>query len=475
MKRGWLLSLVFGASTLYAQDVSLDKKLGAENAVQVELEMGLYRHDSLQRLVSSVGEKLVSRLTNNPFEFKFFLVDSPEPNAFALPGGYIYVTRGILPLIQTEDELAGIMAHEIIHVMQRHSVKQMKKGIVPGLLKLPGNLINTVTGTQVGNILNAPIELTSKAFISKYSRGHESEADRFGVQLTASAGYQPAALADALNRLAKEIEVLTGEAEQKSYLSDHPYTPARESAIRSSAPRYKPVNPNPITKSQALFLDHFSGLCFGPNPQQGIFSDSLFVQPDLGFSWIIPSGWNTLNKPTTVAAYSEKGDGLVALLLTDGTKKASTLGTEANEKASQTKGSTVLAAHDTIINSFPAYVLRMKSADEKSEAIIEIIWLEFRRNVFQLAGVSTPPVASITHTALTSFRYADEKEKSEVQIFELHVARSRTGETLKSLSERTGNRLRPELTSIINNVSTDGVLKADQPIKVIKARPYKTR
>lgn len=128
----------------FAQDVSLDKKLGAETALMVEHEMGIYQHDSLQLLVNSIGSKLVSRLRINPFEFKFFLADTEEPNAFALPGGYVYVSRGLLPLIQTEDELAGIMAHEIIHVAQRHSVKQMKKGAVTGLLTVPGKILNTV-------------------------------------------------------------------------------------------------------------------------------------------------------------------------------------------------------------------------------------------------------------------------------------------------------------------------------------------
>jgi len=215
MKRASIfLAAIFLMLHATAQDVSLDKKLGAENALMVEQEMGIYHHDSLYQLVNSVGKKLVSRLKNNPFEFKFFLVDSPVPNAFALPGGYVYVTRGILPIIETEDELAGIMAHEIIHVTQRHSVKQMKKGIWTSLLSIPGNLINSVTGTKLGNILNAPINLTTGAFIAKYSRGHETEADKFGIQLAASAGYKTDALADALLRLSKEIELLTGESEQ---------------------------------------------------------------------------------------------------------------------------------------------------------------------------------------------------------------------------------------------------------------------
>ncbi|HEX5169434.1 MAG TPA: M48 family metalloprotease [Cyclobacteriaceae bacterium] len=146
----FLLPALVGAVTCIGQNISLDKKLGADNSALVEQEIGLYHHDSLYALVNAVGQKLVSKLKNNPFEFKFFLADTQDPNAFALPGGYIYITRGILPLIQSEDELAGIMAHEIIHVVERHSVKQMNKGLIGGILQIPGNLINAVTGTRVG-------------------------------------------------------------------------------------------------------------------------------------------------------------------------------------------------------------------------------------------------------------------------------------------------------------------------------------
>ena len=189
MRGLFCLCLLLSAPSIRAQDVSLDKKLGAENAARIEQEMGFYHHDSLTHLINFVGQKLVARLQTNPFEYRFFLVDSPEPNAFALPGGYVYVTRGILAILQTEDELAGVMAHEIIHVAQRHSVKQMRKGILPKILTLPGNVINKVTGTGIGNVLNVPIGITAGAAIARYSRNHEAESDAFGIQLAASAGY----------------------------------------------------------------------------------------------------------------------------------------------------------------------------------------------------------------------------------------------------------------------------------------------
>lgn len=476
MKRAALfLVATFVLAYTMAQDVSLDKKLGAENALIVEQEMGIYHHDSLHSLVNAVGEKLVSRLKSNPFEFKFFLVDSPEPNAFALPGGYIYLTRGILPIIETEDELAGIMAHEIIHVMQRHSVKQMKKGMVTGLLKIPGNVVNSVTGTNLGNILNAPISLTSGAFIAKYSRGHEAEADKFGIQLAASAGYKTDALADALERLTKEIELLTGGAEQHSYFSDHPYTPSRINSIHSSASMFKPVNPSPITTSHESFLRNFNGLCYGLNPEQGIFTDSLFVQPDLGFSWIIPGNWEAINKPAMVAAYAEKGDGIVAMHVSAQKGNVHELGEVAKTKSQKANGVTIESAGDTIINSYPAYLLRMKSVDNDQVVISELIWLTYQDVVLQLVGVCTPALKKEIHYSLCSFRKAKQEELQQLKLYELQLVRARANETIEKLTDRMGNRLSLAMTTVINSPKYNTSFDEGELVKIVKVSTYQPK
>lgn len=475
MKRAYLFLVAsFVAMQGLAQDVSLDKKLGAENAVMVEQEMGIYRHDSLYQLINSVGRKLVSRLKNNQFDFKFFLVDTPEPNAFALPGGYIYVTRGILPIINSEDELAGIMAHEIIHVTQRHSVKQMKKGIISGILTIPGNLLNTVTGTKIGNVLNAPINLTTGAFIAKYSRGHEKEADEFGIQLAASAGYKTDALADALERLAKEIQLLTGDKEQHSYFSDHPYTPSRISYIHNSASLYKPVNPSPIHQSAESFLKNFNGLCYGPNPEQGIFTDSLFVQPEIGFAWITPGGWETINKPSIVAAYPEKGDGIVAMRIVEGKKGIHEIGEEAKSKLQQAEGVTIEHAGDTLINSFPAYVLRIKSAENNQVVISELIWLKYNTMIMQLVGAGIPDRKKEIHQSLCSFRFASKEEVSSLKRYEVQLATAQKNETLEKLSARTANRLNLSMTAVFNN-QTSATFMGGELVKIVKVTPYQPR
>lgn len=468
----WIL-LTCCVFTLQAQDYSLDKKLGAENAVLIEQEMGLYKHDSLQWLINSVGQKLVSRLKNKPFDFHFYLADSEEPNAFALPGGYIYVTRGILPLLQTEDELAGIMAHEIIHVMQRHSVKQLKKGAVTNLLKVPGNVLNAVTGTKIGNILNTPIGIATSGYIAKYGRGHEKESDDFGIQLAASAGYKTDALADALDRLSKEIELLTGKAEERNYFSDHPYTPSRISNIRGAANRYKPFKPSPICSTESKFTRTFHGLCFGPNPEQGLFIDSLFIHPNLYFSFITPSGWLNVNKPTLVASQSEKGDAMVALTVMAEKKAPRAFGEEVREKLEkEKKGLTILRASDTLVNSLPAYALRVMNQEKKDTALMEIVWVEFNKNVFQLVALAKPSLYPTARTALYSFKQATTAERAQVMIFEMHIVTSQNGETIAQVSERSNNRLVPDLMLLFNNVTVAEKLPQGRPVKIVIAKPY---
>jgi predicted Zn-dependent protease len=457
------------AVSLFAQDISVDKKLGAENALLVESEIGLYQHDSLYKLVNRVGSKLVSHLTNNPFEFKFSLADSPEPNAFALPGGYVYVTRGILLLIQTEDELAGIIAHEITHVTERHSIKQMKKGRVGRILQIPGHIVNAVTGTRIGNIVNTPIALSSQVFISKYSRGHEKDADTHGAKLAESAGYNPNALADALDRLARGIEILTGKEEKKNYFSDHPMTSSRIADIRNAHANYKGSD---ASGSREEFQQKFNGLCFGPNPKQGVFKDSLFIHPDIGFSWLFPSGWKTVNKPAGVAMYSEKGDAIVVLTVVDTAKNVSEIGEEVRSKAIKSNAVIVHSAGDTIVNSNKAYLMRLQET-ERRDVFIEVMWIKFEDNVFQLAGVFTKPNGKVVHQTLCSFRKSLPEELKMVNLFELQIVHSNNSETISQLSDRTSNKLTLPLTALINDVKPESPLVENSIVKIIRGTPYR--
>ncbi|HEX5169435.1 MAG TPA: M48 family metalloprotease [Cyclobacteriaceae bacterium] len=327
----------------------------------------------------------------------------------------------------------------------------------------------------MGNIINAPIALSTKAFISKYSRGHEKDADTYGIQLAASAGYHPDALATALERLAKGIELTTGKTEKKNYFSDHPYTPSRITNIRNLAPNFKPVNPKPVTSSIEVFFKNFNGLCYGPNPEQGVFNDSLFIQPDIGFSWIVPSGWGTVNKPVGVGAYTSKGDAIITLSIADSTKAVHDIGEEVKNKATKSQGIMVLFAGDTTVNSHEAYLIRLKGVYKREEVFLELIWLKFEQNVFQLAGAFTPMNKTSAHHALCSFRKSTPEELKSVSLLELHFVQAKKSETLGELSDRTDNELTIPLTSLINDMDQKNVLNENEMVKIIKDVPYEPK
>ena len=318
--------------------------------------------------------------------------------------------------------------------------------------------------------MNAPIAFTTSAFISKYSRSHESEADKFGIQLAASAGYKTNALADALERLSREAELLTGEREKRSYFSSHPFTSDRVNAIRSSAGLHKPVNPSPVYANREAFLNCFNALCFGPNPKQGIFMDTLFVHPDMRFSWFLPSQWSASSNPEAVTAVAKSGDGMVSLQVLDEKRSVTEIGEQVKQKASEAKGIRVTVAKDTIINANACYLLRLATLQGGKEIIAEMVWLRYGNQIFQLAGVTEPAQLSLVHRSLTSFRKALPDELNRVVGHELHVVTSHPGETLEQLFVRTGNSLTKDYTKLINNLTgePDGVAS----IKIVRAVPY---
>ena len=182
MKKASLLviTVLFLPLILYSQSIELDKELGEQNAKMVELQMGIYEDVEKTEYIRRIGNRLISQLEDPLFDYQFHLVPDMAPNAFALPGGYVYVTTGLIPILESEDELGCILAHEIIHANSRHSIKQLKKSILPRLLEVPGNLIGLLN-KDLGALFNAPIQTSNALLLASYSRGFETEADIEGI------------------------------------------------------------------------------------------------------------------------------------------------------------------------------------------------------------------------------------------------------------------------------------------------------
>ena len=297
-----LLSPLFSIS----QSIDLDKELGAQNAKMVELQMGIYEDPAKTEYIKSVGQRLISRLEDPLFDYQFHIVPDMAPNAFALPGGYVYVTTGLIPILESEDELGCILAHEIIHANNRHSIRQLKTSIFPRLLELPGNLIGLLN-KDLGALFNAPIQTSNALLLASYSRGFETEADIEGIKIASSAGYDPNAMISSLSRMSAAIEGAVGYKEEKSYFNDHPYTPDRTKTIKKNTSKMEWESKDPISED---FLFEFDSVLFGKSPSQGVVRENQFLHPDLNFFIEFPEDWSIENQPSNVGAYHPERIGM---------------------------------------------------------------------------------------------------------------------------------------------------------------------
>lgn len=465
-----MLSLLL-LSTNYSksQNVEFDKKLGAENAKMVETQMGLYEDKALTEYVRRIGNRLVAELDKNPFDFQFHIADDPMPNAFALPGGYIYVTRGILALVISEDELACVMAHEIIHVIRRHSVKQMQKSLGTNLLQLPGAIVGTVVSRDLGALINAPIKTSNSLFLSSYSRRHEKESDTKGVVLAAKAGYNPLAMNDILSRLSKAVEVLTQQKETKSYFDDHPFTPDRVKNIVKVSDGLTWHETNKIAPDFPMPLD---GLVFGDNPKKGLFEGQVFHHPDLNFTITFPDGWDTFNQPDAVGAMNDERQAAVYIGLVDPSKTPQQYAQEFEAQITKKHGPMPSRSEVHMVNNHEGYLISMPDNTGKEPMNIHILWLKMDNLLFKLIGLAPQALEPDLQKTAQSIHQLSKEEMKSIEVKKIKIIKAHKDEALPGLVDRSHSLIKEEIVALLNGIELDEKMNADQEIKIISQEAY---
>ena len=464
-----LVTLIMTSSGIFGQSVELDKELGAENAKLVEVQMGLVPDKKLTGYVSSIGNRLVAALDENPFDFHFYVADDPIPNAFALPGGYVYVTRGILSLITTEDELACVMGHEIIHVTRRHSVRQMRTSILPNLLELPGNIVGTVVNEDLGNLLNAPINTSNTLLLSSYSRKHETESDTRGIELAGRAGYDPLAMGSILERISLAFEIITNEKEKKSYFDSHPYTPDRVDKISKTSSKLEWEAESWISEDFPAPVD---GMVFGNNPAKGVFSEEVFLHPELNFTITFPEGWETTNQPATVGAIHEDRQAGIFVGLEDPSQSPEEYGKKFEQEIIKKHGQKPSRSEPRMLNNHPGYLVTMTDNSGNEPMYIHILWLKMGGKIFKLIGLAPKAFEPDLQKSARSLRPLTSTEQKSIEVHKVRIVRANKKESLEELSKRTGHVLKPRAVSIMNGLGEKPKLEKDQALKVVVREKY---
>jgi predicted Zn-dependent protease len=432
---------LFSSGISYAQSIELDKKLGAENAELVEVLMGIYPDKEMTAYVNAVGTKLIAALDKNPFEFQFHIVDDPVPNAFALPGGYVYVTRGILSLTTSEDELACIMGHEIIHVIDRHSIKQMRSSILPNMLELPGAIVGNVVNEDLGNLLNAPINTGNRLLLSSYSRKHETASDTKGIELASKAGYDPNAMAAILERLSKAVEILTNEKEKKSYFDSHPYTPDRVDKINKTIPK----------------LDQ---------------TERSFLHPELNFAIVFPEEWETFNQPTTVGAIHEDRKAGIFVGLEDPSKSPEDYARTFEQEIEKEYGTKPTRSEPRTVNNHSGYLISMDDNTGDETMYIHILWLKMNGLLFKLIGIAPKSFEPDLQKTARSLRTLTLEEFNSINVYTIRLVEANKNESLEEISARSSNVVNTSIIAVMNGIEEDAKLQKKQVVKIVISEKY---
>ena len=302
---------VTGKRDLVLMSEQQEVQLGAQAAQEVGKEYAQYNLAGLQAYVNQVGQKLAAKSHRPQLQYTFTVVDSAEVNAFALPGGHVYITRGIMAYLNSEAELAGVLGHEIGHVTARHSVRQQSQGTLATLgAVILGSVLESSTG--VGGITNQFGTLAT-AYVRGYGRDNELEADRLGAEYLARAGYDPQAMIRVVGVL-KNQELFDAEQAKREgrephayhgLFDTHPDADRRLQEVVAAAGQFKT---NASDDNRSAFLKATNGMIFGDSPEQGLLRGSTFYHAGLGFAVNFPQDWKVQNRPESVVAIAKAED-----------------------------------------------------------------------------------------------------------------------------------------------------------------------
>jgi len=342
--RGWLATSLVAASLLAscgtqvvnpvtgqtertAMDEASEMTEGAKAHKDVLKEYGAIDDPKLQAYVDELGRRLAAQSHRPSLPWTFTVLDSPEINAFALPGGYVYVTRGIMAYLESEAELAGVMGHEIGHVTARHAAQRATRQQSAGIGVIAATVLGAVL--EVGglsgatNIANKASQSAAAGYVASYSREQESQADELGAEYLSRNRYDPKNMVDVIEVLKSQEQFAadTAKAEGKpaptrsSWLSTHPANEKRLADIQAYAARYKGQT-GYADDGRDRYLKAIAGMTFGDSVQQGLVRGRNFYHPALGFALTAPQGWRVENGSDALAVVNGAGDaGLIVRLV----------------------------------------------------------------------------------------------------------------------------------------------------------------
>jgi predicted Zn-dependent protease len=391
----------------------------------------------------------------------------PEPNAFALPGGYVYVSRGLLSLANDEDELANVIGHEIGHVAARHAAQRETRQMGVGVLTTVGTLAAAILGGVPGAQMVGQLgQVAGAGLIASYGRDQERQADEVGQELAARSGWDPDGMAEFLATLGRDEVVRSGAERRPTFLDSHPQPAERSATARTRAEGLPRAPAFSVARDRADFLHRIDGIVVGPDPREGIFRDNLFLHPGLDFALGFPPGWSAQNGRSAVGAISPRQDALVVL---EGQGPAGDPRAAASRWV-QANGVSVVDSGPASLGGFAAYLVLAEGRTQQGTAALLASFVSHPSGLYRITAMTSPSLyrayAGAFEGVARSFRALEREERAGIRPTRLRIAQAREGETLVELGRRTGNRWDPRETALANGLEPEARLRAGELVKV---------
>ena len=410
---GWgcAVNPVTGKKELMLMGEGQERALGLESDPGIIANFGLYQDETMQKFINEKGKEMGAISHRPHLDYQFRILDSPVVNAFAVPGGFVYFTRGIMAHFNNEAEFAGVLGHEIGHVTARHSASQYSKQVLA-----QGALMAGVIASKDFRDYAGVAQQGLGLLFLKFGRDDESQSDRLGVEYSTKIGYDAHEMADFFQTL-KRLSAGRGQS-IPTFMSTHPDPADRYNNVHRLADKWQSepgVNKANLQVNRNQYLRMIDGLVYGEDPRQGYFENNVFYHPEMKFQYPVPAGWRTNNTPQQVQMAPTDNKALLQLVLAQG----QSLSEAANNFISQNKLQAI-NQRNTRVNGYNALAALSQQVDEQNQRSIKILsyFIQFNNLILQFNGMSLsqdfPRYERYFLNTMTNFRALTDPSKINV-------------------------------------------------------------
>jgi len=462
----WIISCavnpVSGKHELMLLSEADEVKLGRQTDAEVVKEYGVFEDPKLTVYLNDFCQRL-GKVSHRPqLSYHFKIIDASAVNAFAVPGGYVYFTRGILATVNSEAELAGVMGHEIGHITARHSAKQYSKaqlaqlGLGVGTILIDSPILSGLTQLGVGMLL------------LRFSRDNEREADDLGVEYASKTGYDATQLASFFETL-ERMNPGSDRSGLPGWFATHPSPQDRVQVVRARAKEWQQklsLRDSKINRDR--YLKEIDGFMFGDDPRQGYVEENVFYHPNLKFQFPVPVKWKLNNKPSQVQMVSEGQDAVISLSVTSGSSSK-----EAAREFITKTGVSVTRSEGIQVNGLPSQRVISEARTQKATYRLMSYFVEKEKNVFMFHGLTSierfQNYGPLFENTMSQFKELSDPKRIHVKPDRVRIRSAKATDTLENVlrSFSVPNEKLKEM-ALLNGRNLNEVILANTLIKVVE-------